>query len=384
MLTRMVWSTLLALIAAIPVRAADLDPAMNQPDRFAWDLFTRIVGYRATSTNNNAVFETWASDSDTFSASPQWPPEGGSAKPLVSSLLGRTLRAHRPGPAAASPVADCVGKWQPGQTPCIGEEVRRNRATFDYIVQNGLYTQAALAAAFGKPLNFPIGAVEVKADWIPVSELQSWNGTPPDQADALYHVNTAPGPGGKPVAYALVAMHLISKQVPNWTWASFEHWKNPGRCDETGCQDLYGAVTAHVPANAKPDRGYPGCTKSSALLESFSAAGLSRVWENYCLKGTQSNYVTNTGAPTLLGNSVIEALNTAVPVGQSSCMTCHATAAFNSRGTALAVGLDNNETGAPLPAWFGDGATAYEQSDFLWAIPLCALPTGGKSACVAN
>jgi hypothetical protein len=385
MLNRLAWFGLLFLASVNPALAADPDPAMNQPDRTAWGLFARVVQYRAASGNNDALFETWATDPDTFNATPQWPAEGsGAPKPLVSSLLGRNIRAHRPALQAAPPAADCVAKWQPGETPCIGEEVRRNRPAFDYIVQNGLYTQAGLAAAFGKVLSFPVGAIEVKADWIPVSELQSWSGTAPDQADALYHVNTVTGPGGKSVAYALVALHLISKEVPNWTWATFEQWKNPGRCDDIGCHDAYGAVTAHVPANAKPNQGYPDCAKSGALLQNFGAAGLSPVWQNYCLKGAQSNYITNTGAPTLLGNSVIEGLNAGVPVSQSSCVTCHATAAFNSRGAALAVGLDNDETGAPQPSWYGSGTTADQQSDFVWAIPLCAVPTGGKSACVPD
>jgi hypothetical protein len=65
-------------------------------------------------------------------------------------------------------------------------------------------------------------------------------------------------------------------------------------------------------------------------------------------------------------------------------MTCHATAAFNAKGVALAVGLDAGQAGAPQPSWFGSGGTAYQQADFDWAIPLCAMPTGGKSACSLN
>jgi hypothetical protein len=265
--------------------------------------------------------------------------------------------------------------------PCIGEEVRRNEVTFNFIVENGLYTQAGLAAAFGKPLSFPVDAIEVKADWIPVNELQSWNGVTASQASSLYHINTVPTPGGEPVAYALVAMHLISKQVPNWTWATFEHWKNPGRCDVIGCSDSFGAVAASVPANPQPNQGYPICAKTGALLQMMSAAGLGSVWQNYCLKGSQVDFTTSTGVTTILGNSVIEAMNAGVPVNQSSCITCHATAAFNNKGAPLGVGLSNNEVGVPQPSWFGQGATAFQQSDFVWAIPLCAVPASGKGPC---
>jgi hypothetical protein len=371
----------LALVCAAPADAADPNPGVNQPDHVAWQLFAATVQYRASGGNNDALFETWASDADTFGAAPSWPAAGSAAKPLTTSRLGRDIRVHRTGSAALAAIADCVAGWRPGAAPCIGEEVRRNRASFDYIIQNGLYTQAGLAAYFGKGLSFPIGAVEVKADWIPVDELQSWNGTPPDQADRLYHVNTVTGPGGKPVSYALVALHLVSKTMPSWSWATFEHWKNPARCDEIGCQDLYGAAIAHVLPNARPGQGYPDCAKSSALLEEFIEAGLSPVWQNYCLKGTQASYVTGIGTPILLGSSVIEGLNAGVPLAQSSCMTCHATAAFNAKGAALTIGLDADQAGAPQPGWFGSGATAFQQADFVWAIPLCAVPTGGKSPC---
>jgi hypothetical protein len=116
-------------------------------------------------------------------------------------------------------------------------------------------------------------------------------------------------------------------------------------------------------------------------LEEFIEAGLSPVWQNYCLKGTQASYVTSMGTATLLGNSVIEGLNAGVPIAQSSCMTCHATAAFNAKSAALTVGLDADQTGAPQPNWFGAGGMAFQQADFSWAIPRCAVPTGGKSPC---
>ena len=55
------------------------------------------------------------------------------------------------------------------------------------------------------------------------------------QVPQLYHVN-AEQDGTK---YALVSMHVISKQVPNWTWATFEHRFNPGRCDIMGCPSVH-------------------------------------------------------------------------------------------------------------------------------------------------
>lgn len=375
---------LLLVLASIslPAWARDPEPAMNRPDMVAWQLFARVNRYAATPGNNNALFETWASDPETFNLNPQWP--SGAPRPaskgLVESALARGIHGLRPHVLVVPPPSNCVASWKPGQTPCFGEEVHRNHPAFDYIVQNGLYTQAGLARAFGKTLSFPVDSIEVKADWIPIEELPSWNGTNLAQVNSLYHTNTAKLPNGATATYALVAMHLISKLVPNWTWATFEHWKNPGRCDDIGCHDDFGAQQANVPANGQPNQGYPYCVHTGSLMQLFSATGLADVWLNYCLKGSQTNFITTIGETTLLGNSVIEGLVAGVPVNQSSCMTCHSTAAFNKQGSTLPVGFQSNETGAPQPAWFnGPGPNnpyPYVQTDFVWAIPACAVPDG--------
>ena len=126
----------------------------------------------------------------------------------------------------------------PGISQGATEETRHNKATFDFIVQNNLYKISGLKAAFGKNLQFPIDSIEVKANWVPVSEIPAFtnNKVTVAQVPQLYHVNSAGG-----VQYALVAMHVISKLVPNWTWATFEHRFNPGRCDIIGCRDAFGA-----------------------------------------------------------------------------------------------------------------------------------------------
>jgi hypothetical protein len=46
------------------------NPAMNAPDQVAWQLFIRV---NAAAGGSNALFETWASDTDTFKANPQFP-----------------------------------------------------------------------------------------------------------------------------------------------------------------------------------------------------------------------------------------------------------------------------------------------------------------------
>jgi hypothetical protein len=43
---------------------------MNEPDQVAWQLFATV---NADASGGNALFETWASDSDTFVPNPQFP-----------------------------------------------------------------------------------------------------------------------------------------------------------------------------------------------------------------------------------------------------------------------------------------------------------------------
>src|SRR5262249_57285550 len=93
-----------------------------------------------------------------------------------------------------------------------------------------------------------------KQNWLPVSDIPAFTLNRITAADVprAFHVNT--GNDGK--QYALVAMHVISKLVPNWTWATFEHQLNPARCDILGCDDKFGAAQAVVPPNRQPGRGY--------------------------------------------------------------------------------------------------------------------------------
>jgi hypothetical protein len=250
----------------------------------------------------------------------------------------------------------------PGLQPHViaggGEEVRRNRAAFDFIYCNKLYSRTGLKSAFaaGRPISFPIDAIEAKAVWFPVDTVSD---------PSLYHVNTAAGK-----QYALVAMHVISKKVPNWTWATFEHKNNAGRCDYMGCRDHFGATVAVVQPRSATGSQYGPCEKTPALKKMFSDAGLPPYWENYCLKGSQVDFTTSTGVPNLLGNSVIEDGF----VRTSSCLTCHTRASISANGDdAQGAGFTpsgQSPNGTPDSSWFANTL----QTDFVWSVPLRAAP----------
>src|SRR5579872_2757484 len=99
-----------AIFCAIPpTHAGDPNPAMNQPDMVAWRLFTEVVRPAAPSDTTNALFETWASDEDTFNNNPKWPDTaGGKIRKTLITRLGKT-GAKFTGRArwATTPAAEC-------------------------------------------------------------------------------------------------------------------------------------------------------------------------------------------------------------------------------------------------------------------------------------
>lgn len=378
-----------------------LNPALNAPDRVSWCIFLYVNSNAASTGNNNALFETWATDNDTFQTNPSWPGPGTAEKPLHQPVL-RQLRGQPQGGLTPFVLPFSSTQCQAGQL-CVGEEVRRNRATFDFIKDNKLFSRAGLKA-YDKAIVFPPDSIEVKANWVPVSQLAQFLGNSGAPVDAkLYHLNTV-SENGQQVQYALVSFHVISKMVPNWTWATFEHMNNPGRCDVLGCGDTFGAapplMPPHVPDNTSPHTGeqYPNCTKSAALTALFKDTKIDAAFVNYCLKGSQTDFTDGQGVKTRLGNSVTEAgfLDTA------SCISCHGNAAFSfvTGGWATnRVFLFNSTPIAavgPLDAgqfWlFPDkdpmrprDAPIFRSSDFVWSIPFCAVDdTTGKSNCVTK
>jgi hypothetical protein len=353
----------LAVACAGPRNAAQppAAPAALASDQIGWETFAQIMAPAGNPKTTNVEFETWASDDDIYgSAGPHWPLVGA-AKVLHASQLGAALAPHPIRVQVINP-ADCVQNYSKTTAAaahfpkdgCIGEEVRRNWGTYQYIVSNNLYSRPGLVQAFAHNLkvDLPADAVELKGNWVKVPTLIQWlkdaeNLTlTAEQVRGLYYTNTATDSTGT-AEFALVSVHFSTKQQKNWVWADFEHELNPGRCDDIGCKDSFGATTAVMPAHATGDawKAYPACAKSPALQKMFADAGLSAVWSHYCLKGSQTDFVDANKQPIKLGNSVIEAINAGVPINQSSCISCHAYASFDKAGTANFAALKLNAVG---------------------------------------
>lgn len=357
------------VVVAVPSRGGAVDGSTQGSDEFIWNLFTQFMAPAVPSQPSPVVFETWASDADTFSTSPHWP-EPGEPKKFQRSVLGaQTTRHFNPIDVPCNNnVNAAVGGFP--TTGCIAEEVKRNRPQFDYIVDNKLNTKAGLADAYanGFDVAMPTSAIAVKGDWIPVKDVLEWipelEGSI-DRLRELYYTATSDG-----VEYALVALHVSSRQNTNWVWGTYEHHLNPGRCDNIGCFDSFGAVIPAVaPNNTTVNTQYGPCQKTQPLLDLMAQANLSPVWQNYCLKSTQVDYSAEDDTPYALGSSVIERITGNGTVSASSCIACHVYASFGPEGTPTVAAtnmLPYNPTGPPI-----DGVLEGSlQFDFMWGVLL--------------
>ncbi|WP_319775425.1 hypothetical protein [Breoghania sp.] len=363
-------------------RGGAVDGTDQHSDEFIWTLFTRFTALASTGQPKPVLFETWASDAETFSATPKWPDAGEAARFQTSVLQLATRPAAHPGSAVANLAraldAPCNTPGNAGvggfpssgdPKPCIAEQTRRNKPQFDYIVENGLNTKKGLAAAYARDFDvvMPDDAISVKGDWIPLPTLLQWIPSlgSLDEIRAAYYTTTSDN-----VEYALVSLHVSSRQNTNWVWGTFEHRNNPGRCDYIGCFDSFGAQDPEVmPDLAAYNTQYGDCAKTPALLDLMEEEGLDPVWRNYCMKSTQVTFTAEDGTPSVLGNSVIEGITGGGAIAASSCISCHNYASFSANGAptkAATAMLPYNPTGNEIPGVL-DGSIKF---DFMWGVLL--------------
>ena len=61
------------VVVAVPAQAGPVDGKTENSDAFIWRLFTEFTAPASATQPSPVVFETWASDADTFSTTPRWP-----------------------------------------------------------------------------------------------------------------------------------------------------------------------------------------------------------------------------------------------------------------------------------------------------------------------
>jgi hypothetical protein len=248
------------------------------------------------------------------------------------------------------------------KNPQFCEEVTINPAEEHYARSNGLLTQSGQVNYLqaGKIIDFPSGAVEVKADWVPAS---SYKGVKFDcsKPNSKIYMEVIDG-----TCYALAGIHISSKLYPNWLWATFEPQfaiTNPNRCNP----NLYNSCTDSWGSNPATSTG-KDTAATAALTTLFNTAGkaLDASFRNYRLTGTQTIYSQPTTSTGKLGSSFVE-FNAQVPAQQASCITCHSYA--QRQPTPSPEG--STPPGGPLPNGANVGTPtalppAYKPLDFSW------------------
>ena len=82
------------VVVATPSRAGAVEGTSEDSDAFIWRIFTEFVAPVSDNKPSPVVFETWASDKDTFSTNPHWPEPGEHMKFQPSVLqFTKTLGA---------------------------------------------------------------------------------------------------------------------------------------------------------------------------------------------------------------------------------------------------------------------------------------------------
>jgi hypothetical protein len=344
---------------AAPPPASDLSakPTAGDPvgeARFAWYLFLQAVA-PSSGPNGPLAFENWVEQCQLNPGMIGCPPAAaakGQARLLHGSALakkGAKAGATVPGIECQSMTTGSLGGYPAPanvlSTATFCEEVFVNPPESTFVTANGLITlsgQQKYASAKGGVITFPWDAVEIKADWVPASSYKSTQTfSCPDTTGKLY-TEVING-----TCYALVGLHISSKVLPDWLWATFEpnsSVTNPNRCDPKlydTCFDPWGTTST------QPYGKGQSVPQSPQLKQAMTAAGVNKAFANYYLTGVQTVFVSN-GKAVPLGNSFVE-FNAGVPPGQASCITCHRYAYFD--GKKPPQGQPEDNFGGPPPGW---------------------------------
>jgi hypothetical protein len=357
-------TVLVAATALVASSAAPQEPARPQVKAddlygvhaYAWHLFVNAM----TPTNRAGAplrFENWDEQCDIqpalcgLQAVAAARTQGGRKARIAHGSFLASHLARRLGLAigAHNPAVGCGGMnvqgfpGIPATNVAAGavfcEEVFVNPAESTFVTTNKLITVPA-QKAYGN-VTFPWDALEIKVDWVPMSSFTK----PFKCPDPNVYTETIQFEGQQSQCYALVSIHISSKVLPDWLWATFEPnyaITNPNRCKPnlySLCYDPWGTTS-------KQPYGPNQTPKQSAALAQLmcptpSTCVINPVFKNYFLTGVQTQFVNVQGKPIPLGNSFTE-FNAFVSPGQASCITCHN---YAYAGTPV------SSLGGPLPGW---------------------------------
>jgi hypothetical protein len=326
--------------------------------KMAWMLFARLNQPQKQADGlSYSTWELWPSDKDTFNP--------------TSKLfaIGKSVRKHPSLQPAFRLGQKRFGLLRPmdlhGPIPADDEEVTRNSISYNYLIGRTLTTSIGVSnyLANGHEVDFPIGAVEIKAKW-GISTGSTFSGYPTNGA---YQISDSSG-----TVYSLLGLHIMAKlnvrpqspfssPEPSWFWTTFELKSNPG------------LKNAQSLLTVKDDLARVDS------LDLLSESGLGEtLFTNYVCNGTQLAFVDDQNKPILLGNTILEVFEF-TPSSASdpsqwktwriSCHTCHGTAGAN-----ISLPTSDNNFFFPFKtANIGEinlsKMQGYQSMDFNWAIP---------------
>lgn len=337
---------------------------LKDRQKLAWMFFARVNQLIDDNPNpgmSNSgkvpAWMAWPTDPDTFSTLKRFEfhPNRSPRRTMKPSAKKKDIEVGK------------IGLSGPNRS---NEEITRNRLSYEYLVDNGLTTKLDLAAFFAKNqiVNMPIGSVELKASWMHVTKNR------PAPEGAL----TFTFESGE---YWWRGLHIMVKmrsladptdafysEDPSWFWTTFEFNNNPGV--ENVRETLITQRSPLAPQEIKT-------ILTQAGLGNF---GL----EAYAPNGTQIRFTEHGTGKThvILGHTDMEDFagspNVAQPAYwtefQSSCHSCHATAAYNPESGdffpfsvatgALKPGYSAKDKEGHLQ-YLGEG---YKPLDFMWPI----------------
>ena len=322
--------------------------------RYMWQLF--VLSLRP-GAGGSLTFEGWPEQcqlNPAMAGCSTAALKAGQTRSFHSSALARAFRKNQGKTEATDSGIECspmqttaLAGYPPptnlSKSPVFCEEVFVNNDEAEFVKAKGLTTlngQLAYAkGSGGGVITFPKTSLEIKADWVPTSSFSSPTFQCPDPTNKLY-TETING-----TCYALVGLHISSKALPDWIWATFEPAStvtNPNRCDPklySTCFDPWG-TTSKTPYGK-------GTTvpQSPQLVSLMNAYGLNKAFGNYYLTGAQTQFVNAQGKAIPLGSSFVE-FNAGVLPGQASCITCHKYAYFDGKPQS-----PENNFGGPPNGW---------------------------------
>ncbi len=370
-LSLILWMPMTARPEAPAPWALPSDPALaaEHGDEYAWRVFVAVnwpadlqtrTADRAASFGSDrpVVWESWRNAKDVYlddgSDPGAWAP--APAAPIAPERRFETI-SLKDLPNAMHIVG---GRMVPVVDPIADArhltEIHMNRSAFDYVRARELYNldgQLRLIAQ-ARSVDFPQGAMEIKANWRPIAAHDR----------VRYHTLEMTLADGGTRLYGLSALHIVSKALPQWVWATFEHVDNPSLPDSEGWQ--------------LPSRDRFACAGAPACNQAPLGIGLEgTVWRYYRLRGTLTRYVNAEGGPELLANSELEA----GMQGTASCITCHSRATLGvSAGEPVHLPIfDTSPTrpvegararrsfnGEPKAEWFD----RFQSLDFVWSLTM--------------